>query len=57
MKCYNYKIFKGSTVVLKNSINSNSEEEALKELGELKIELEGTEIKITESNPSSKWSC
>lgn len=57
MKCFNYKICKGSKVVLKNSINAESKEEALTKLEDLKKEYDGTEIKIIETAPASEWSC
>ena len=57
MKCFNYKIYKNSTLVLKNSINAESKEAALKELQAVKDELDGTEIKIIETAPLSKWDC
>lgn len=57
MKTFNYKILKGSTVVFKNTIHSKTREEALAKLESVKAEYEGTEVKLTEVNPSSKWSC
>lgn len=57
MKCFNYKIYKNSTLVLKNSINAESKEAALKELQAVKDELDGTEIKIIETAPLSNWDC
>lgn len=57
MKCFRYKIYKGSTLVLTNWIRRPTKEEALTDLEEVKVEHEGTEIKLTEVNPASKWSC
>lgn len=57
MKTFNYKIYKGSTVVFMNTIHRNTKEEALKDLEELKEEYEGTEIKIAEVGSISNWKC
>ena len=57
MKTFNYKILKGSTVVLKNTIHSETRAEALSKLESVKVELDGTDIKLTEVNPVSNWSC
>lgn len=57
MKTFNYKILNGSTVVFKNTIHSKTREGALKKLEEVKQEYNGTDIKLTEVNPASKWSC
>lgn len=57
MKTFNYKILNGSTVVFKNTIHSETREGALKKLEEVKQEYNGTDIKLTEVNPASKWSC
>ena len=57
MKCFKYKIYKDSTLVLTNWINKESKEEALSDLEAVKVEHEGTEIKLTEVNSSDNWSC
>ena len=57
MKCFNYKILKGSTVVFKNTIHSSTKEEAIKEIEKVKEEFEGTDFRFYETKPSSKWSC
>ena len=57
MKTFNYKILKGSTVVLKNTIHSETRAEALSKLESVKVELDGTDIKLTDVNPVSNWSC
>ena len=57
MKTFNYKILKGSKVVFKNIIHGRTKEEVLAKLESVKLEYEGTEIKLVEINPSSIWSC
>lgn len=57
MKTFNYKILKGSTVIFKNTIHSETKEEALVKLEPVKVEHEGTAIKLVEVNPVNNWSC
>ena len=57
MKTFNNKILKGSSVILKNTIHRKTREEAIADLEELKKEYNGTDIKLTEITPASKWSC
>lgn len=57
MKTFNYKILKGQEVVFKNTIHRPTKEEALKDLEEVKVEHEGTAIKLVEVLPANKWSC
>ena len=57
MKCFNYKIYKGSELVFKNSINRESKEEALRDLEDVKREYDGTAIKIMEVKSASGWDC
>lgn len=57
MKTFNYKILKGSTVIVKNTIHSKTIEEALVKLESVKVEHEGTDIKLVEVNPVNNWSC
>lgn len=57
MKTFNYKILKGHEVVFKNTIHRPTKEEALKDLEEVKVEHEGTAIKLVEVLPANKWSC
>ena len=54
MKCFKYKILKGSELVLMNYINSNSKEEALASLEEVKVAYDGTDIKLTEVSSSNR---
>jgi type II secretory pathway component PulF len=54
MKCFNYKIYDNDQLVLKNSINANSKEEALALLQE---DHDGATIKIIEVTPANNWSC
>ncbi len=54
MKCFNYKIYDTGQLVLKNSINANSKEEALALLQE---DHDGATIKVIETTPAHKWSC
>ena len=57
MKTFNYKILKGSEVILKNTIHRPTRAEALADLEKLKEEYEGTEVKIVEVGSISNWSC
>ena len=57
MKTFNYKILKGSTVIFKNTIHGETMEEALVKLEPVKVEHEGTAIKLVEVNPVNNWSC
>ena len=45
MKCFNYKIYDNGQLILKNSINANSKDEAL---ARLKEDHDGATIKIME---------
>ena len=54
MKCFNYKIYDNGQLILKNSINANSKEEALALLQE---DHDGATIKIIEVTPANNWSC
>ncbi len=57
LKTFNYRIYKGSEVVYMNTIHRPTKEEALKDIEELKQEYNGTDIKLSEVKPASKWSC
>lgn len=57
MRTFNYKIYKGSSVVLMNTIHRQTKEEALSDLEKLKEEYEGTEVKIAEVTSANNWSC
>lgn len=57
MRTFNYKIYKGSSVVLMNTIHRQTKEEALSDLEKLKEEYEGTEVKIAEVSSANNWSC
>ena len=54
MKCFNYKIYDNDQLILKNSINAKSKEEALALLRE---DHDGATIKIIEVTPASQWKC
>ena len=48
MKCFKYKIYNGTELVLTNWINSESKEKAIADLQPLLDEHNGTDLKVIE---------
>lgn len=57
MKVFKYEIYKEHKLVLTNWINTESKEKAIADLQDLKEEYDGTDLKVIEVCPASKWKC